>query len=266
MLLTSSTPKMSSLALASSASSSFFAGGGLALKACCFCCHSANCFCQLITFSVNCFEGWRCSSKVVRFVSSTHFLRCSELFAAGSQAYFTSSKPSDFSGRVKSPRLFARAVGARSPWPTFGRKTTLPSSSVSSAFGGDSPRPSSSSSFSSLISSSLISSFFSSSIFSSLAAASAAFLRSSSAFCLASASSFCFFAIVRCRSFSAFLTFHSVSSFACFWSKILSCALFLNSMEGSPMTTIAVFLKPGNLLRTSARSSLMRFAFTSMIT
>mmetsp|Transcript_106687 Transcript_106687/g.254720 ORF Transcript_106687/g.254720 Transcript_106687/m.254720 type:complete len:262 (+) Transcript_106687:53-838(+) len=261
MSLTSSTEKMSRLARSSAALPS----SGLDFQAVCFCCHSKCCFCQAMYLLPKSWDGWRCSMSVVLLASKIHLLRYSLHLGAGSQANLTSSKPSDFSGRLNWCRNLLRVVGAKSAAP-FARKILCFSSSVSSAFGGSSPSPSSSSSLASSFTSSSFSSFISSSLVSPspssfFLASSSFFFRCSSALRRISWSS-------RWRLAAAFLAFHSVSSFACFSASKALWDRWQKSSSGAPMTTSAVFLKLGVLkrLRSSTRSSFSRLLFTSMTT
>mmetsp|Transcript_84637 Transcript_84637/g.152632 ORF Transcript_84637/g.152632 Transcript_84637/m.152632 type:complete len:290 (-) Transcript_84637:298-1167(-) len=289
MSFTSWTAKMS--IFFSSGASSFFVGFGAALKIFCLDCHSKNCFVQAACFSLKLGEGCRSVMQEVRLVSRTQFLRYSLLFAAGCHSYLTSSKPSSLSGIVKLEKDLLKTAGAKSPQPSFGRKESCFSSSVSSTFGGSLPKPSSSSSSSSsssftssLTSSSLTStsildsssSFFSSALCSAflfasccfLMASSACFFRCSSAFRRISAISFCRFAKAFSLSFSAFFSLHSWSAFSCFTFKALTCNILLCSGFGSPIMTWATVLKCGalNLFSTSARSAATKLDFTSITT
>merc|ERR1719162_1830371 len=97
-------------------SSSFFAAfpAGDALKAACFACHAAKVFCHVFRVSWNQAEGWILSILAVRFLSNTHLLKYSLLFAAFCHSKRTSSKPSDFSGIEKLAKPSPSALAVKS--------------------------------------------------------------------------------------------------------------------------------------------------------
>mmetsp|Transcript_22488 Transcript_22488/g.67440 ORF Transcript_22488/g.67440 Transcript_22488/m.67440 type:complete len:257 (+) Transcript_22488:718-1488(+) len=115
--------------------------------------------------------------------------------------------------------------------------------------------------------------FFSASFFLSSSslfffASSAAFFRASSAFRRISANCFCLFSTSFLRFSSSFLAFHSASDLTCFSCSLFSSCFCLYSSVGSPIRTVATFLKWGRSkrFRVSCLSAATRLDLTSMTT
>mmetsp|Transcript_32850 Transcript_32850/g.94366 ORF Transcript_32850/g.94366 Transcript_32850/m.94366 type:complete len:388 (-) Transcript_32850:898-2061(-) len=235
-----------------------------ALKFFCFSLHCLMNLSQRDHFDLNQSDGLRSSTRVLSRASSIHAFKCSCACSALLHSNLSSSKPSAFSGRLKSPRELLRDCAVMSGACVL-RKTTFFSSSVSSTFGGSSLAPSSSSSSSS-------SSFLPpmTCIFfgvSSSSPASDSFLLFSLSARLLSSSRWRLSEALLLFS-SACFALNSTSAFSCFSFSMSSHALFLKSAVGSPTMTRATLVNrwDGNSAISSVRFSATKLLLSSMTT
>mmetsp|Transcript_50235 Transcript_50235/g.112839 ORF Transcript_50235/g.112839 Transcript_50235/m.112839 type:complete len:341 (+) Transcript_50235:747-1769(+) len=226
--------------------------------------------------------------RVVILRSRTHFFMYSSHSAVLYHVYCTSSNPSSSSTRANFWMLVFKAKVDRSlTLPGF-LNHSFSSSGVNSATAAGSTSSSSSGSggFISTSSSSSSDSSWggSSAFFSSLPSPPASF-----SFAAFSASSFFFFSlsirllifavfflaislcfernsIIFFRNRSCFLSLNSLSAFSCLSLRNSSRTLLLKPTDGSPIMTLATFLKRGmeKFLSLAVRSSLVRLPATSM--